>query len=112
MASRESVRITKCCTALLGVLAIAIAIRFDSILTVLMFALGVYAGAFVVPVLWGLLGLSCDRRYALAAIVSGGALALVGKTVGGTTGNSLVILSFFVNLAVLFCGRRSGAGRS
>ena len=105
MDSLASVRITKCCIALLGVAAIVIAICFNSILTVLMFALGVYAGSFVVPVLWGLLGLSCDRRYATIAIVAGGLLALAGKIVGGTTGNALVILAFPVNLAVLFLGR-------
>jgi SSS family solute:Na+ symporter len=107
MDSRESVRITKCCTAALGVLAIVIAICFNSILTVLMFALGVYAGAFVVPVLWGLCGLSCDRRYAVVAIAAGGVLALAGKIVGGAAGNALVILAFPVNLIVLACGRRA-----
>ena len=105
MDSPESVRITKCCIAALGVAAIVIAICFNSILTVLMFALGVYAGAFVVPILWGLLGFACDRRYAVIAIVAGGALALVGKIVGGTTGNLLAILAFPVNLAVLICGK-------
>ena len=105
MDSSESVRTTKYCIAALGIAAIVIAIRFDSILTVLLFALGVYAGAFVVPVLWGLLGFSCDRRYAMAAIAAGGALALTGKIVGGTTGNALVIAAFAVNLAVLFLGR-------
>ncbi len=110
MESRESVKITKWCTALLGVLAIVIAIRFNSILTVLMFALGVYAGAFVVPVLWGLLGFSCRRRHALAAIVAGGALALAGKILGGTAGNALVILAFPVNLAILICGRGKNGG--
>ena len=110
MDSLASVRITKCCIAVLGVAAIVIAICFNSILTVLMFALGVYAGAFVVPVLWGLLGLSCDRRYATIAIIAGGALALAGKIVGGTTGNALVIMAFPVNLAILFLGR-SKAGR-
>ena len=51
MDSPESVRTTKFCIVSLGVSAILIAICFNSILTVLMFALGVYAGAFVVPVL-------------------------------------------------------------
>ena len=104
MDSLESVRMTKCCIAVLGVAAIVIAISFNSILTVLMFALGVYAGAFVVPVLWGLLGFPCDRRCALAAIVAGGAFALSGKIVGGTAGNALVIAAFPVNLAFLSLG--------
>ena len=110
MESRESVKITKWCTAALGVLAIVIAIRFDSILKVLMFALGVYAGAFVVPLLWGLLGFACRRDYALAAIMAGGALALAGKLLGGATGNALVILAFPVNLAILIRGRTKNGG--
>ena len=105
MDSPESVRITKCCIAALGVSAIVIAICFDSILKVLMFALGVYAGAFVVPVLWGLLGFSSRRRYAMIAIIAGGVLALAGKLIGGMPGNILVILAFPVNLAILACGR-------
>ena len=105
MDSLESVKITKCCIALLGISAIVIAICFNSILTVLMFALGVYAGAFVVPVLWGLLGFACRRRYAMTAIIAGGSLALAGKIIGGPTGNALVIAVFFVNLVILVCGR-------
>ena len=105
MDSPESVRTTKFCIVSLGVSAIIIAICFNSILTVLMFALGVYAGAFVVPVLWGLLGQSCDRRYAMVAIAAGGLLALAGKIIGGTAGNALVILAFPINLIILICGR-------
>ena len=105
MASRESVKFTRCCTGLLGLLAILIAIRYDSILTVLLFALGVYAGAFVVPVLWGLLGGAVDRRFAMAAILAGGALALTGKILGGAAGNILLISAFLVNLFILFLGR-------
>ena len=106
MDTPESVKITKRCIVALGVAAMLIAVCFHSILKVLMFALGVYAGAFVVPVLWGLLGFVCDRRYAVAAIVAGGLLALAGKIVGGTAGNLLVIAAFPVNLAVLILGTR------
>ena len=105
MDSPESVRITKCCIASLGVLAILIAVCFHSILTVLLFALGVYAGAFVVPVLWGLCGLKSDHRYAMGAILTGGLLALAGKLLGGMPGNVLFILAFFVNLGLLAWGR-------
>ena len=108
MDSLRSVKITKCCTAALGVLAILIAIRFNSILGVLLFALGVYAGAFVVPVLWGLAGFASDRRYALAAIVAGGSLALAGKLLGGTAGTALFIAAFPVDLAILALGRLPG----
>ena len=112
MDSLESVKITKCCIAVLGLSAIVIALRFHSILTVLMFALGVYAGAFVVPVLWGLLGFTCGRRYAMAAMLAGGTLALAGKILGGTTGNALIILAFPVNFVILACGRTPAGSRT
>ena len=105
MDSRESVRLTRVCTAALGLLAIVIAISFQSLLTVLLFALGIYAGAFVVPVLWGLLGFSSRRSHALAAILTGGALALAGKIMGGNAGNTLVIVAFLVNFGLLWLGR-------
>ena len=107
MDSRESVRLTRVCTAVLGVLSIVTALCCQSILTALLFALGIYAGAFVVPVNWGMLGLRCDRRYAVAAIVAGGALALAGKVLSSTPfGNYLVLLAFPVNLALLALGQK------
>ena len=105
MNSRESIGVTRICTAAIGVLAIVIALCFHSILTVLLFALGVYAGAFVVPVLWGLLGLTSRHAFVLSAMLMGGLLALVGKTLGGPLGNMLVILAFLANLTILALGR-------
>ena len=42
-----------------------------------------------------------------AAIAAGSSLALTGKILGGTAGNALVIAAFFVNFAILFCGRQT-----
>ncbi len=110
MDSRESVRLTRVCTVVLGVLAIVTALHCQSILTALLFALGIYAGAFVVPVLCGMLGLKSDRRYAIAAIVAGGAMALVGKALAAyPIGNYLVLLAFPVNFALMALGRHKDA---
>ena len=62
----------------------------------------------MVPVLWGVLGFASRRRYAMAAIVAGGVLALAGKILGGTAGNVLHISAFAVNLLILFLGRIPG----
>ena len=105
MDSRESMRLTMGSTALLGILAMLIALFFTSILKVLLFALGVYAGAFVVPVLWGLLGKRSRRGFAMAAILTGGVLSLAGKCIGGTVGNLFLILAFFANFAILALGQ-------
>ena len=106
MDTLESIMLTRLCTVSLGVLAIVTALFCQSILTALLFALGIYAGAFVVPVLWGMLGQRSDGRYAVAAILVGGGLALVGKMLPvKMTGNLLVLLAFPVNLALLALGR-------
>ena len=109
MDTLESIRLTRLCTVVLGVLAIVTALFCQSILTALLFALGIYAGAFVVPVLWGMLGQRSDTRYAVAAILAGGALALAGKALAKhPVGNLLVLLAFPVNLLLLAMGRHCG----
>jgi SSS family solute:Na+ symporter len=117
MDSAESVRLTRFCTVLLGVLSMVTALYCQSILTALLFALGIYAGAFVVPALWGMCGQRSDRRYAIAAMVAGGALALSGKALSQSMlGNALMLLAFPVNLALLAMGshqlRRQSASSS
>ena len=110
MDSQESVKLTRLCTVVLGVLAIVTALFCQSILTALLFALGIYAGAFVVPVLWGMLGQRSDTRYAVTAIFAGGALALAGKMLSThPVGNLLVLLAFPVNLFLLVLGRQRDA---
>jgi len=105
MDTKESVRLTRICTAALGMLAIVTALHCQSLLTALLFALGVYAGAFVVPALWGMLGLRSDGKHAIAAIAAGGLLALAGKLLPAKPyGNILVLLAFPANLALLSLG--------
>ena len=105
LSSRKSVRLTMGCTVLLGVLSILTALKFHSILNVLLMSLGTYAGAFVVPVLWGLLAQKTRRGYVIAAILAGGGLALLGKCLGGNASSFMVMLAFAVNLALLALGR-------
>ena len=95
-----------------GVVALLLALVFTDIIGTLLLALAVYAGAFTVPILWGLLGLRAKPRFVAAAIVAGGALALAGKlcpalpgTLGAHTGDVLMILAFAVNAIILAIGR-------
>lgn len=106
LSTARSIRITRGAVVVLGVLSILTALLFKSILTVLLFALSVYSGAFVLPTVWGLMGLRTRREYAIAAIIIGGILALAGKTIGGTLGNVLLLLAFAANLLILFLGNR------
>ena len=72
--------------------------------TVLLGALAIYAGAFIVPVLWGLFGLRARREFVLAAILTGGVLALVGKFLPAPWGQWVAIAAFIANLTLLWVG--------
>ena len=93
-----------------GVVALLLALVFTDIIGTLLLALAVYAGAFTVPILWGLLGLRAKPKFVAAAIVIGGILALAGKlcpagTLGAHTGDILMIAAFAVNAAILALGK-------
>lgn len=103
--SRKSVRLTMICTVILGIFSILTALKYNSILNVLLMSLGIYAGAFVIPVIWGLLGMNSRRPFVVAAIIAGGCITLIGKCLGGNLSNALVILAFTVNLALLAFGK-------
>ena len=97
------------CTVFLGILSILITLQFNSILKVLLMSLGTYAGAFVIPVIWGLLGLESRRSFVVAAIVVGGSLTLLGKFLSGNFSHATVFLAFAANLALLAIGRAKQA---
>jgi SSS family solute:Na+ symporter len=95
-----------------GIVALLLALVFADIIGTLLLALAVYAGAFTVPILWGLLGLKAKPKFVAAAIVAGGILALAGKlcpplpgTLGAHTGDILMIAAFIANTACLAMGR-------
>lgn len=93
-----------------GIVALLIALVFTDIIGTLLLALAVYAGAFTVPILWGLLGLKAKPKYVAVAIVLGGILALAGKlcpagALGAHTGDILMIAAFIVNAICLALGR-------
>jgi SSS family solute:Na+ symporter len=97
-----------------GIVALLLALVFTDIIGTLLLALAVYAGAFTVPILWGLLGLRAKPKFVAAAIVAGGALALAGKlcpalpgSLGAHTGDLLMIAAFIVNAIILAVGRVS-----
>jgi SSS family solute:Na+ symporter len=99
-----------------GLLALILALVFTDIIGTLLLALAVYAGAFTVPILWGLLGLKAKPKFVGAAIVTGGILALAGKlcpalpgSLGSHTGDILMIAAFVVNAIILALGRESRA---
>jgi SSS family solute:Na+ symporter len=95
-----------------GIVALLLALVFTDIIGTLLLALAVYAGAFTVPILWGLLGLKAKPKFVAVAIMAGGILALAGKlcpalpgALGAHTGDILMIAAFVVNGIILALGR-------
>ncbi len=95
-----------------GIVALLLALVFTDIIGTLLLALAVYAGAFTVPILWGLAGLRSRPTSVAAGIILGGALALAGKlcpplpgAIGSHTGDVLTIAAFIVNGICLAAGR-------
>ena len=100
----RSIRGTRICVVCIAGMACGIALFSKSILDVLLFALSVYSGAFVLPTAWVLLGLPPGRIHGVCAMVVGGGLALAGKAVGGNIGNMLVLAAFASGLLILVAG--------
>lgn len=99
-----------------GMLALLLALHFTDIISTLLLALAVYAGAFTMPVLLGLLGMRVRPVFVNAAIVAGGAISLAGKLSqsfwGGDAGDILTIAAFVVNAVILYAGRMPRADKS
>ena len=101
-----------------GIVALLLALVFTDIIGTLLLALAVYAGAFTVPILWGLLGLKAKPKFVAVATMAGGILALAGKlcpalpgALGAHTGDILMIAAFVVNGVILALGRERQSKR-
>ena len=106
LTSNASIKVTRVCILILGCLSFIIALIAPSILTVLLGALAVYSGAFIIPIIWGMFGLSSKTHYVITAILSGGILALIGKFLPSSLGNTMIIIAFIVNIIILFLGKK------
>jgi len=103
-----SLRQTKLVMVLLGLLSILLSLKVTSIVQSLLIALTFFSGAFILPVLAGLLGFRNNRLHSNLAIVLGGLVALAGKimAVSGNikTGNLMILGAFILNGLLLFPG--------
>lgn len=102
----RSLAITRVLIVTLGILSILISLFVTSILQSLLLALTFFSGAFVLPMLAGLLNIPVVRKQVMIAIVSGGFIALAGKIINlqgyPIAGNMIIIMSFFVNSGLMF----------
>jgi len=106
----NTLKTTRLIILFVGILSMFIAIQFTSIIGMLLLALTVYSGAFILPILLGLSGIHSHPKYVSAAIISGGLTALIGKLLLGTRGeswsNGIIIGAFAINALLLLLGRK------
>jgi len=93
---------------IIGLLSILLSLKVTSIVQSLLIALTFFSGAFILPVLAGLLGFRNNRLRSNLAILAGGLVALTGKilTMNGSSklGNLLILCAFAINALLLFPG--------
>jgi SSS family solute:Na+ symporter len=103
---KSSLKLTRILIVVLGGLSIVVALFVTSILQSLLLALTFFSGAFVLPMLAGLLKLKVVKSQLTTAILAGGFIALTGKIINvwvdPLAGNLVIIAAFFVNGGLLF----------
>lgn len=101
---------------LLGTLSLVIALYFSSIIAMLLLALTIYSGAFILPIISGLAGIKVKSSFVSIAIIAGGAIAFVGKLVAmyvsPELGNWIILSAFITNGTLLFAGSRISKSKS
>ncbi len=106
--TRVSLRQTKLIMVGIGLLSIFLSLKVTSIVQSLLIALTFFSGAFILPVLAGLLGFRNNRVQSNLAMLLGGLIALGGKITSvlgeGSMGNLLIISGFLINGLILFPG--------
>ncbi len=102
---KYSMRNTKIIMLLMGLLSILFALKVHSIIQSLLIALTIFAGAFIVPTIAGLLGFRTSKKFSSAAMILGGIIALTGKIItlngNNTLGNLIIISAFIINALIL-----------
>lgn len=103
---KKSLLITRIFILVTGILSILIALKINSIIDSLLFALSFFSGAFVIPILAGLLSLKVNPKMVIPAIICGGLAGLIGKITqvfyAEITGNIIIISAYFINGILLF----------
>jgi len=97
---------TKLFLIAVGVLSMLISLKVTSIVSSLLLALSFYSGAFIIPMIAALFNMPYNKRFSIAAMLSGGMLALSGKLMMTfnhlETGQFVLISGFILNALLLF----------
>lgn len=109
----SAVKLTRLFVVVLGFIGIIISIFVNSIVDALLFALTLFSGAFTIPTLFGLLGVSTKKHNIIYAVIIGGIMALSGKIitayVNDSIGNIVIISSFAISFTLLFRFKKSNS---
>ena len=104
--NKKSFNQTKLLIILIGVLSMFISLKITSIVSSLLLALSFYSGAFIIPMVAALFNLPYNKKTGIAAMLSGGILALTGKLLitfkYPEFGQIILILGFVLNAILIF----------
>jgi len=104
--NRKSFMQTRLFLILIGALSILISLKVTSIVSSLLMALSFYSGAFIIPMFAALFNLHYNKRFSIAAMLSGGILALSGKILmtfhHPEIGQYILISGFVLNAILIF----------
>ena len=104
--NKKALKLTGVYVVLIGLTSIGIALFVSKIIDTLLMALTFFSGAFVVPTIAGLLNMQVNKTKVVFSIIAGGLIALTGKVIAvffqAETGNTVIILAYFVNALFLF----------
>ncbi len=104
--SKKSIFFTRILIICFGLFSILVAIKMKYILSTLLMALAIYSGAFILPVIVGMLGFKIKKEAVITAIILGGITALIGKIIGKDIGNLISIFAFVINGLTLYFGNK------
>lgn len=108
---RQSLPLTRWLVVAIGILSLIIALYVTSVIQSLLLALSFFSGAFVVPMICGLLAVKVNKKNAIWGMALGGLTALIGKLMTLNNwldwGNALIISSYFINGMLLLYKRNA-----
>lgn len=108
--NQRSLRLTRVFIGVVGLASIFISLKINSIIGILLMALAVYSGAFIVPLIAALAAMKVNKQMVIPAMFSGGAMALTGKILVDSYalswGNWVIAGAFLVNFFMLVSRHR------
>jgi len=104
--NQKSFRQTKFFIIGVGIMSMVISLKITSIVSSLLLALSFYSGAFIIPMVAALFNLRYNKQFGIAAMLSGGILALSGKLLMTFNypeiGPVILISGFALNALLIF----------